>query len=72
MVGVPALVQAVAFGPVLADRLAHALARLQQVDQRPTEQKAEDKRGKERPAGAKGDVSKQVPDIAAIGQLLRK
>ena len=54
---------------IIADRLAGFLAAAQQVDQRPAKDKTENQRSKEGPAGAKGDVAKQVEDIAAIRKL---
>jgi len=55
-----------AFWAVAADRLALALLAPQHVDQRPPEDEPKDQRRQKGPAGTKGDVAKQVKDVAAI------
>ena len=54
---------------VVADRLALALLAAQKVDQRTAEHEAKDQRGKERPAGAKGDVAEKIEEVPAIRQI---
>ena len=58
----------VAFGAIIADGLAVFLFRPEQVDERTSEEEAEDQRGEEGAAGAEGDIAEKVEDIPAIGK----
>jgi len=59
----------VAFGAIVADRLAIGLATAQQVDQRTPEQEPKDQRREERAPGPEGNIAKQVEDVSAVGKL---
>ncbi len=60
--------QQMTFRPILADRLALALHRPQAVDDRLAEDEPEHQRSEKGATGAKGNITKQVKHIAAIGQ----
>ena len=63
-----ALLLLMGFRPVAADRLAIALLGLQPADQRREEHEADDRRGQNRSAGPKRNVSEQIEDDKIICQ----